>query len=350
MREYPAFDWLRLVLASVVFWVHAGFLQSYSAAGNFAVQVFFALSGWLIGGIIMQMTASDFPRFFYNRVTRIWLPYVAAVALLYLTAVVKDGFAPYFWENLAYDLTLTHNLFIQKVPAVVEALPMGGTGAHLWSIAVEEQFYLMAPLLIVLTPLGKSWTAWAFVTAFAILLGTWYGSVSAGVLAVMLQRRFGDWHLTNPATAFLVCLGVLTGSLLMAGLANYQYAAPIVAVVVVLLLARPGERRSIGIWAGGISYPMYLNHWTGLFAASALVSLLPQLGRFTAATGGFVFALIVSTAAYSLIDRNVQRYRGQFYTAGLGRSAMISAYVLMAVGLILGNLVIGPLSASASAP
>ncbi|GHG35533.1 hypothetical protein GCM10017322_37910 [Paracoccus aerius] len=298
----------------------------------------------------MQMTASDFPRFFYNRVTRIWLPYVAAVALLYLTAVVKDGFAPYFWENLAYDLTLTHNLFIQKVPAVVEALPMGGTGAHLWSIAVEEQFYLMAPLLIVLTPLGKSWTAWAFVTAFAILLGTWYGSVSAGVLAVMLQRRFGDWHLTNPATAFLVCLGVLTGSLLMAGLANYQYAAPIVAVVVVLLLARPGERRSIGIWAGGISYPMYLNHWTGLFAASALVSLLPQLGRFTAATGGFVFALIVSTAAYSLIDRNVQRYRGQFYTAGLGRSAMISAYVLMAVGLILGNLVIGPLSASASAP
>jgi len=350
MREYPAFDWLRLFLASVVFWVHAGYLQFFDASGNLAVQIFFALSGWLIGGIILQMSAYDFPRFFYNRLTRIWIPYVAATILLYTTAATKEGISVYFWKNFIYDITLTHNLFVEKSPEIIKHLPMQGTGAHFWSIAVEEQFYLMAPILIVMTPFGKNWIAWAFLTLAALFFDTWYSSVSAGVLAVMLQHKFRDWHLTFFGTTFLLFTGMLATAMLFLKFLDYRYVAPLIAITVVLILSRPGKRHSFGVFIGGISYPMYLNHWTGLFFSNALREIFPQLSNLLTTISGFFFSLIVSMMAYYLIDRNVLRNREKFYTPNLGRIAMVLAYALMGVGLTLGGIVIGPLSASVSAP
>ena len=51
---YPAFDYLRILLATVVAAQHAG-LVGWERAGSFSVQVFFALSGWLIGGILLAV-------------------------------------------------------------------------------------------------------------------------------------------------------------------------------------------------------------------------------------------------------------------------------------------------------
>ena len=51
---YPWFDWLRLLLACVVLFGHEGPI-GWRNAGNFAVQVFFALSGWLIGGQLVVL-------------------------------------------------------------------------------------------------------------------------------------------------------------------------------------------------------------------------------------------------------------------------------------------------------
>ncbi|MFC3629746.1 hypothetical protein ACFOM8_09845 [Paracoccus angustae] len=77
-------------------------------------------------------------------------------------AFLKDGLAPFYCQ------TLIHNWFIVKIPEVTGAMPMHGTGAHFWSIAVEEQFYLIAPLLLVLIPLRHSILAWGLLTAAAI--------------------------------------------------------------------------------------------------------------------------------------------------------------------------------------
>ncbi len=76
---FPLFDWLRITLAIIVALYHDKVLP-WKEAGNLAVQVFFfALSGWLIGGILLNYAKADLPRFFYNRVTRIWAPYVVAI-------------------------------------------------------------------------------------------------------------------------------------------------------------------------------------------------------------------------------------------------------------------------------
>jgi peptidoglycan/LPS O-acetylase OafA/YrhL len=347
MDDYPGFDWLRIVLASGVFWVHAGSVEHFNFAGDFFVQVFFALSGFLIGGIILRMKPTDLPRFFYNRTIRIWLPFLAAVAILYLTAYLKEGFAPYFWHSLAFDLTFTHNYFIAKAPEVIAQLPINGTGSHFWSIAVEEQFYLLAPILILFVPLAKYWATWVLIAIVATVLGTFYGSVSAGVLGAMLNRRFGNWHLHPLAIALFICVAIMVSGLWALDIFEYRYMIPIFAIVTVLLCARPGQRTAFGKWIGGISFPMYLNHWIGLFVAAAIASRLPNLGVLTADIFGFALSIAVAALAYRLIDRNLYTYRSSWYAPALGITAVMAAYTLMALGLIFGLYAIGPLTGPA---
>lgn len=344
IAEYPGFDWLRIFLAAAVFWVHAGSVDKFNFAGDLFVQIFFALSGFLIGGIILRMDRSDLPRFFYNRTIRIWLPFFAAVAVLYSVAYLKEGIAPYFWQALVFDLTFTHNYFIEKTPEVIAALPMHGTGSHFWSISVEEQFYLMAPIVIIFVPLAKYWFTWVFITVLATVLGAWYGSVCAGVLAAMLNRRFGNWHLHPLAITLLVCIGILVAGFWAMQVFDYRYMVPVLAISVVLLCARPGKRTAFGAWVGGISFPMYLNHWIGLFVAGAIASRLPALGVLTADIIGFALSLAVAAYGYKLIDQSLYKYRSSWYTPALGMTCVIAVYALMALGLVLGMYVIGPLT------
>lgn len=320
--SYPAFDWLRFILASVVVLAHAGLLPAWENNANIAVQVFFALSGWLIGGILLRTERADLPRFFYNRVTRIWIPYFAAVTAIYAVAIVKDGgFDPRY---LFFDATFTNNWFVHA-PTEWVRMPMEGTGSHLWSISVEEQFYLAAPLVLVLARGGRSVAAWAIIAAAAWLSGGWYGSIACGVLAAVLQDRYGDWHLRFRSALWIVLAGA--APLLFV---SYILAAPIFALCVVLLCARPGARHALPVFLGGISYPLYLNHWIGLFAAHAV------LGH-TAAAGaiGYVANVAVAAVAWLLVDRQVMKYRGGLYRPRLGLICAGSAYALLLTGIAL---------------
>jgi peptidoglycan/LPS O-acetylase OafA/YrhL len=71
LAGYPIFDWLRFVLASIVALDHVDLIAHSEITGNLAVQVFFSLSGWLIGGILLNSRFEQLPRFFFNRATRI---------------------------------------------------------------------------------------------------------------------------------------------------------------------------------------------------------------------------------------------------------------------------------------
>lgn len=133
--SYPLFDWLRFVLASVVALGH-GKVIDWPDAGFLAVQVFLALSGWLIGGILLQTERADLPRFFFNRATRIWIPYAIAILLLYSVSALRDPVNARWLEHLVYDATFTHNLYSLKPDAAtaLPLMPLQGTGNHFWSI------------------------------------------------------------------------------------------------------------------------------------------------------------------------------------------------------------------------
>jgi peptidoglycan/LPS O-acetylase OafA/YrhL len=132
---YPAFDWLRATLASTVFLSHSGAIP-WHAAADLAVQVFFALSGFLIRGILLACEGGDLPRFYFNRATRIWMPYGLAIALLALvTLLYRDPVTAKTLEFFLYKLTFVYNVFgPSQLATFHNQMPLRGTGNHFWSI------------------------------------------------------------------------------------------------------------------------------------------------------------------------------------------------------------------------
>lgn len=318
-ESFPLFDWLRFALASVVALNHEQ-LIGWGNAGNLAVQVFFALSGWLIGGILLKTDRHHLPKFYYNRATRIWIPYALAAALLYAVAAVHGGIDQTWWRCLFFDGTFTHNWFVHPT----QPMPLGGTGNHFWSIAVEEQFYLAAPILIVVLPFGRSAAFWSAVALVAVLSSSWFGSISLGVLAAVVRPRVNPW---------LLVAGALAAAAGMVAI-DYTSFAPPFALAIVLLTSKQGLRSPVGEFFGGVSYPLYLYHWIGMFAANAAGK---HFG-FVSGRGeiAYLVAVAVGTAAYLLVDRNVMRWRSYSYRPATGKVLMGIAYSLFAVGLTYG--------------
>lgn len=331
---FPAFDALRLILASTVVIGHSR-VPIWPQAGNFSVMVFFALSGWLIGGILMRTDPADLPRFFYNRATRIWIPYAIAVAVFYTASTLRDPITWRWAEFLAYDVTFTHNWWTFR-PTLEEAralMPLHGTGNHFWSISVEEQFYLFAPLLILFMPIGRSTAIWVAASIALIAGESLFAPVSLGVAAAVAQAHFGDWHRSVAGRIALILVLVVSACFLTS---SYAYARAPVAICIVLLLAVPGPKSAILRVAGGISYPLYLNHWIGLTSVSIAFRHFGWDTAYGSALVGFAVALGIGWLHYTLIDARVLRSRGRYYTPAKGQAFQVAAYCLFAAGMALG--------------
>ena len=337
LRDYPWFDWLRFVLASVVVFSHAGFTVLPFLSGGLAVSVFFALSGWLIGGILLRTTLPELPRFFFNRATRIWIPYGVAILLLYSAAAVREG-VDFFWlKYLVLDVTFTHQLFTFFPEAAYE-MPLDGSGNHFWSLSLEEQFYLLAPLVMLLLRLGKTLALWVVLSIASVALGLMAAPVVLGVCAAVLQRdhRIADSRLVRLAAVAVV---VLSGVALAQGWPlSWRIGMPLFSVAMVLATAIPGRRSRVGMFLGGLSFPLYLNHWLGLAlvhgtAKHAGFADLPALPLVS-----FLVAVLITVPLYWFVDRWVQKRRNGWYSPRLGRRLGATAYALVLSGLVAGTL------------
>lgn len=334
---YPLFDWLRFVLASVVALGHAELITHSEITGNLAVQVFFSLSGWLIGGILLNSRIEQLPKFFFNRATRIWIPYFFAVTALYTLSALREPVTMRWLEFLYYDVTFTHNWFSLRPDATLalSEMPLKGTGNGFWSISVEEQFYLIAPLIIVTTRFGRSSLLWIIIS---ITLWTFqltdFASISLGVLAATTQSLQRDWHLRP--WVIMILIGACAMSLAALTTISYALGAPLFAITVVLLCARPGCRQSIGMFAGAISYPMYLNHWMGAFLVHGIAKRVDWLSQPASGLLSYALGVAAGALAYVMIDRIVMARRSRYYSPVVGMASAALAYSLVLLGVFGG--------------
>jgi peptidoglycan/LPS O-acetylase OafA/YrhL len=334
LDDFAAFDILRFALASAVLLGHLEVLH-WAQTANLAVQVFFSLSGWLIGGILCRTEAAELGRFYFNRATRIWIPYFVTVVALYGVSLVHEAHHSARWaEFLLYDVTFTHNWFSLRPDATLALaqMPLDGTGNHFWSLAAEEQFYLLAPLIMIFVPFGKTVWPWSVIAALCYLSGSQYAAISFGVLAAVVASRCGDWQLKPRARVFLT-LGLVVSIVLMYfGASAYPFGAPLFSVSAVLLCARPIRRTAISRWLGGVSFPLYLNAWVGLFAFHALQK---RFGIWQGVTAlELVFGVAAGALLYHAIDARVMARRNLWYRPALGWSLGVVGYSLLGTGVI----------------
>jgi peptidoglycan/LPS O-acetylase OafA/YrhL len=339
---YPHFDILRFFLASVVMIRHdaqVGFLIPWDHAGNFAVQIFFALSGWLIGGILIETRADEIGKFYFNRVCRIWAPYFVGLLLLVLASMLRD---PLNWrtvEFITYKATFTYNLFgPPQLASSVAQMPLKGTGNHFWSVDAEEQFYLIAPLILVFLPpkLGQSRRLWALI-AIGALSFTVFPSIVLGVLAAIIKHKRPDLFFYNKIQNMAIAPAAMAGTALILDL-PYMLAAPIFSISLVVALARRGQARPAAKYLGAISYPLYLNHWIGAFAANAIFKQFDMLNSPTRGLAYISFSVVAAAILYRLVDQPVLKRREIWWTPNRGRWAMGGSYLLIVIGLSIGLL------------
>jgi peptidoglycan/LPS O-acetylase OafA/YrhL len=173
----PALDGLRGIAVMLVFFFHyGGGLKSphlavrlfgyFSSSGWIGVVVFFTLSGFLITGSLWDSRGSQHWRrnFYIRRLLRIFPLYYTALALSALGLIVA-------WRNvhLVWPFAI-YVFFLQNLPRLedlVQSIPTPLSLYHLWSMAVEEQFYLLWPLLL-LTVRSRRGAFWLCLWTFAV--------------------------------------------------------------------------------------------------------------------------------------------------------------------------------------
>jgi len=123
-------------------------VANFIEIGSLGVDLFFVLSGFLITGILLQAKGTDdyFSRFYYRRSLRIFPLYFLTLTGLLILLPIFSGSSAIFSEaskNQVFLWTYTSNLKMAW-----ENRWCFGYLDHFWSLAVEEQFYLVWPLVI----------------------------------------------------------------------------------------------------------------------------------------------------------------------------------------------------------
>lgn len=350
---------LRGLAIALVLLHHARLLPALKA-GYLGVDVFFVVSGYLITGIVargLRAGTFSFRDFYWRRVKRLlpaaYLTFAACVlaAPVFLTQPETRDFV----RQLIGAVSFTGNIALWLQTGYFEGAAHLKPLLHVWSLAIEEQYYLLLPAALAFTP-QRWWKPLALLAVAASLAlclalvgpkpgATFYllptrawelGLGSLGVL-VLEGSRAGAWlaRLFWPALAALLLVPFFPTGAPHPGLDALIVCT---ATLIVILRRHPGAqgarwlRPLVGL--GDISYSLYLVHWPLLaFAANAWVSPVPGWVRL----GLVVFAVLLAAAMYRWVEQPARRaawrptawHVALVATASLG--LVLSAFVVAAV-------------------
>jgi len=357
-RFFSSLDGLRALSILAVIWHHTASASAAHAIlheGNQGVNLFFVISGFLIVTLLLRAKARSgtfsLAKFWGRRSLRI-LPvyygvlglYVGVVFFLERTPVYRQA----FFGNLPAFATFTSNWFVSlKNPRVIFYFA--------WSLAAEEQFYLVWPWFE--RYLRGAWPLLAALTALLVTQGVAIATLAQNPAALPLALRIIS---SVPAT---ILLGVVLAHLLDApasfrllyGITGHRGSA---LTALLLTLAALGARPSLGpaadlvtaasmmmlvaacvvredndlarilstpvvAWVGKVSYGMYLFH---MFAVNAIHRLLSPLGfssPYLIFAGGVLLAVGMASLSYRFFESRLLKVKDRLFRENAAPSPLL---------------------------
>lgn len=318
----PSLDGIRAVAVCLVVIGHLNGYGTSVLLGVFGVHVFFVLSGYLITRLLQEEQAGSgrisIGAFYRRRCFRILPAAYVFMALLCLAS-------PRSREGILYALTYSVSYHAQSVSPWLQ---------HLWSLSVEEQFYLLWPLALVLWFRRRAAIALAamiFSAGFRVFLAlspTWYSldrlhfsflgtmdSIASGCLLAIfepeikaaLESADSKWlaAITIPSAwiSFALLWGHSKNSHASALQSGLWVVVPVLIAISIYLLMKHGYaalNSRPAILLGALSYSIYL--WQQPFAIHAAFPKAISLGMLA----------VCALASYHLVERPM---------LALGRSA-----------------------------
>jgi peptidoglycan/LPS O-acetylase OafA/YrhL len=353
-------DGLRAVAVLPVILFHAGF--EFFRGGFVGVDIFFVISGYLITTLIYQDVRDGIFSFgsFYERRARRILPalyFVLAVSVPFACAWLQPAdLRDYFESIFAVSLFSSNILFWTEsgyFDAAAELKPL----LHTWSLAVEEQYYLLAPIVLVLAGRNRKWLYAIFCSIFILsLAGSWWASIhspAAGFFLLptraweLLIGAFCGLYLARSdvrgfnAAAMQGCSAIGMLLILFAMLTfdkttpfpGLHALIPTVGAAMVIVFARPSTAvggllsSKLLVGLGLISYSAYLWHQP-VFSFARHRSLdEPSLVTFGAL---IIFSMALAYVSWRYVERYFRREgsispKGVYALSVLGLLGFVSA-------------------------
>ena len=370
--RFPELDGMRAVAVVAVILFHSE-ISGVLNAGFFGVDIFFTISGFIITAILLKEFRQDgtigFANFYFRRLKRLLPPVLVLVAVCWpVTSLLsRDAFA-WFKADLPAALSYLSNVwqihaelsYFDTTPHVLK---------HLWSLAVEEQFYLLWPLpawLLLRTMGVKATGAVACILAIASTAWMWYlfaqnvdaadqsriylgtdthamGLLAGATLAccwnpwapsTLLTRARIGWR--SGAVLALGLLGYMLQALNPADPAMYRGCFLMVPVLTCVILYATISDRHFTLswllrtgpvqWLGKRSYSLYLVHWP-IFVWMRLLGF-DDFSRPVTLAAGLAVVLVCADLLYQWVETPTTAFHPRF--GWVGMAAASAAWTLAA--------------------
>jgi peptidoglycan/LPS O-acetylase OafA/YrhL len=297
------------------------------------VDLFFVLSGFLITGILIKDTNARtlFGVFYFRRFLRIFPAYYLVLAVVFV--FFADNWQNY-WQWYVFYISNFQQAF---------GYEGWGSLGPTWSLAIEEQFYLLWPLtifflgrkrlwwlcffLILMAPLFRWWTSYAFETfrgAYMLLPSRIDLLAMGAILALLLDGRRESFARISDKGPLIFLVGALCFGVLAAVLPEFRtsanspvfnifgYSLVLVMMMGIIVYFIPIRNCVFGkilrfppiVYLGTISYMMYLSHQIVLHQIGAL-----ELGRIPTSIISLLVVIFFSVCSWHLFEKPIQTLR-----------------------------------------
>ena len=332
----PEIDGLRALAIALVIFYHVEFIwgnHRYLPGGFIGVDVFFVISGYLITRIIrreMQQDTFSLIRFFERRIRRIMPILLTAMACSLVPAwfLLNPQEAKEFAASILAALGFVSNIWFWRENSYWAVASEFKPFLHTWSLSVEEQFYILYPIVLIAINRYMPRYIWAFMAAgFALSLAiaqyaTTYNPTGGFYLlptrgwellagAMIAQRELSrpqiptaslwvTWALPAAGLAMIIAAAFLFSA--RTPHPSWQTLLPVVGTMMIIRFARAdmgvGKLMSVRplVGLGLISYGLYLWHYP--------VFVLGRIAHGGISPWIFAgFALALSVVTYILIEK-----------------------------------------------